>query len=216
MRSWRRARSAKAARIRRRRSCSPSRRPAASRRRPGWTVRVVPNKYPAFEHHEVVIHSPRHVRSLADLSDDELDAVAEAWHVRAAAADERPASRTSQLVSTRAAPRARACRTPTRRLSGSHDLPPLVNATRTSSLEAGCTLCRLVARSAADGSACSQREGGGWSRSPLGRAASPYELWVTASTGGRRLRRRVFLVDGARPRRRDGPPACATSRGRCP
>jgi UDPglucose--hexose-1-phosphate uridylyltransferase len=52
---------------------------------PGWTARVVPNLYPAFERQEVVVHSPRHVRSVAELSDDELTAVAEAWSTRVAA-----------------------------------------------------------------------------------------------------------------------------------
>lgn len=51
-----------------------------------WTVRVVPNLYPAFERQEVVIHSPRHVRTFAELSDDEVAAVAEAWHARREAA----------------------------------------------------------------------------------------------------------------------------------
>jgi UDPglucose--hexose-1-phosphate uridylyltransferase len=51
-----------------------------------WTVRVVPNLYPAFERQEVVVHSPRHVRSFADLADEEVAAVAEAWLARFAAA----------------------------------------------------------------------------------------------------------------------------------
>ena len=51
---------------------------------PGWRVRVVPNLYPAFERHEVVIHTPRHARSLAELSDDEIALVATAWSARAA------------------------------------------------------------------------------------------------------------------------------------
>jgi len=38
----------------------------------GWLVRVVPNLYPAFERQEVVVHSPRHVRTFAELTDDEL------------------------------------------------------------------------------------------------------------------------------------------------
>ncbi len=42
-------------------------------------MRVVPNLYPAFERQEVVIHSPRHVRSFAELDDEELAAVAQAW-----------------------------------------------------------------------------------------------------------------------------------------
>jgi UDPglucose--hexose-1-phosphate uridylyltransferase len=51
-----------------------------------WTVRVVPNLYPAFERQEVVVHSPRHVRSFAELSDGEVVAVAEAWQARREAA----------------------------------------------------------------------------------------------------------------------------------
>jgi UDPglucose--hexose-1-phosphate uridylyltransferase len=57
----------------------PERAPADS---PGWTVRVVPNLYPAFERQEVVVHSPRHVRSFAELEDAEVELVAEAWRRR--------------------------------------------------------------------------------------------------------------------------------------
>jgi UDPglucose--hexose-1-phosphate uridylyltransferase len=49
-------------------------------------VRVVPNLYPAFERQEVVVHSPRHVRTFADLTDDEVAAVAAAWQARRDAA----------------------------------------------------------------------------------------------------------------------------------
>jgi UDPglucose--hexose-1-phosphate uridylyltransferase len=47
-----------------------------------WRVRVVPNLYPALERQEVVVHSPRHVRSIAELEDDEVELVAEAWRRR--------------------------------------------------------------------------------------------------------------------------------------
>ena len=47
-----------------------------------WQVRVFPNLYPAFERQEVVVHSPDHVRSLAELDDDRLALVAEAWRRR--------------------------------------------------------------------------------------------------------------------------------------
>jgi UDPglucose--hexose-1-phosphate uridylyltransferase len=47
-------------------------------------VRVVPNLYPAFDRQEVVIHSPVHVRSFAELDDEQVGAVAEAWERRAA------------------------------------------------------------------------------------------------------------------------------------
>jgi UDPglucose--hexose-1-phosphate uridylyltransferase len=49
-----------------------------------WQVRVVPNLYPAVERQEVVVHVPRHARSLAELADGELALVAEAWQRRAA------------------------------------------------------------------------------------------------------------------------------------
>jgi UDPglucose--hexose-1-phosphate uridylyltransferase len=51
-----------------------------------WTVRVAPNLYPAFERQEVVVHSPRHVRTFAELEDTEVAAVAEAWTARREAA----------------------------------------------------------------------------------------------------------------------------------
>jgi UDPglucose--hexose-1-phosphate uridylyltransferase len=47
-----------------------------------WRVRVVPNLFPAFDRQEVVIHSPEHVRSFADLDSQQLAAIAEAWHER--------------------------------------------------------------------------------------------------------------------------------------
>lgn len=49
-----------------------------------WKVRVVPNLYPALERQEVVAHSRRHIRSIADAEDDELELVAEAWRRRGA------------------------------------------------------------------------------------------------------------------------------------
>jgi UDPglucose--hexose-1-phosphate uridylyltransferase len=50
----------------------------------GWRVRVAPNLYPALERQEVVVHGPEHRRSLAELDDETLDLVAEAWQRRAA------------------------------------------------------------------------------------------------------------------------------------
>jgi UDPglucose--hexose-1-phosphate uridylyltransferase len=47
-----------------------------------WRVRVVPNLYPALERQEVVVHSRRHVRSIAELDDVEIGLVAEAWRRR--------------------------------------------------------------------------------------------------------------------------------------
>jgi len=49
-----------------------------------WQVRVVPNLYPALERQEVVVHSRRHIRSIGEAEDDELELVAEAWRRRVA------------------------------------------------------------------------------------------------------------------------------------
>jgi UDPglucose--hexose-1-phosphate uridylyltransferase len=62
----------------------PPRRPADS---PGWRVRAVPNLYPAFERQEVVVHSPHHVRTFAELDDEQIDLVAHAWRLRAQSGD---------------------------------------------------------------------------------------------------------------------------------
>jgi UDPglucose--hexose-1-phosphate uridylyltransferase len=51
-----------------------------------WQVRVVPNLYPAVERQEVVVHSPEHLHSIAELPDEQLALVAEAWQLRARAA----------------------------------------------------------------------------------------------------------------------------------
>jgi UDPglucose--hexose-1-phosphate uridylyltransferase len=48
-----------------------------------WRVRVVPNLYPAVERQEVVVHSPRHARSIAELDASDLALLAEAWQRRA-------------------------------------------------------------------------------------------------------------------------------------
>jgi UDPglucose--hexose-1-phosphate uridylyltransferase len=71
---------------------------------PGWTVRVVPNLYPALEpgspapephakpdlftalpaagHHEVIVNAPQGVQSLADLPVEQVEAAVGAWRAR--------------------------------------------------------------------------------------------------------------------------------------
>jgi UDPglucose--hexose-1-phosphate uridylyltransferase len=53
---------------------------------PGWTIRVVPNKFPALEgRHEVIVHSPDHAAELEDLDDGRLGEVLAMWQRRIAA-----------------------------------------------------------------------------------------------------------------------------------
>ena len=46
-------------------------------------MRVVPNLYPALARQEVVVHSARHVRTFAELADEEVSLTARAWSERA-------------------------------------------------------------------------------------------------------------------------------------
>jgi UDPglucose--hexose-1-phosphate uridylyltransferase len=131
---------------------------------PGWRVRVVPNKFPAFGpwsdegnrtglfarraakgRQEVVIHSPRHVRTLADLSVRELELVVQAWQARAAAAGEQGFPYVQVLVNEG--------REAGASLPHSHsqlvwleEEPPLVEQERRAQEAAGaCVLCRVLA-----------------------------------------------------------------------
>ena len=129
--------------------------------RPGWWVRVVPNKFPLFSTQglregarrhlreparerraEVVIHTPRHRRSLSELAMRELHWIAEAWQARAAAAREQGFPYVQALVNEGRAAGA---------LAHSHsqlvwlpDDPPLVARGRGPGGGGDCVLCRML------------------------------------------------------------------------
>jgi UDPglucose--hexose-1-phosphate uridylyltransferase len=121
---------------------------------PGWRVRVVPNLYPAFERQEVVVHSPQHVRSIAELNLEQLELVAEAWRLRAEAAREEGKVLFAGINEGRAAGSS---------LQHSHSQlvwldaePPVVQVER----GPGCRLCELLQTELADGSrVVEQRDG---------------------------------------------------------
>jgi UDPglucose--hexose-1-phosphate uridylyltransferase len=108
---------------------------------PGWTVRVVPNLYPAVERQEVVVHSPRHVRTLAELEDAELDAVAEAWRLRFAAAGEQGFPYVHALVNEGRFAGASLAHSHSQ-LVWLREPPPAVEHERS---EDGCAVCELLA-----------------------------------------------------------------------
>jgi UDPglucose--hexose-1-phosphate uridylyltransferase len=131
---------------------------------PGWWVRVVPNKFPAFGpwsqdgdrggllarkaargRQEVVVHSPRHVRTLADLTGREIEHVAEAWQNRAGAAREQGFGYVQALVNEGRAAGASLAHSHSQ-LVWLEDEPPLVADERASQETAGgCVLCRVLA-----------------------------------------------------------------------
>lgn len=110
-----------------------------------WTVRVVPNLYPALERQEVVVHSPRHARSLADLTGRELEHVAQAWQARAAAAFEEGFAYVQAIVNEGRAAGASLAHSHSQ-LVWLENEPPLVVQERLAQENAeGCLLCHLVA-----------------------------------------------------------------------
>jgi UDPglucose--hexose-1-phosphate uridylyltransferase len=106
---------------------------------PGWQVRVVPNLYPAFERQEVVVHSPRHVTSVADLSEAELSAVAIAWRARALAAREHDFPYVHAVVNEGRVAGASLLHSHSQ-LVWLRSIPPAVTAER----REGCAVCELL------------------------------------------------------------------------
>jgi UDPglucose--hexose-1-phosphate uridylyltransferase len=151
---------------------APPGRPADA---PGWTVRVVPNKYPAFGHAEVVVHTPRHLRSLADLDSVDLELVAEAWRSRAQAARAQGLRYVQALVNEG--------RDAGASLAHSHsqlvwlEEEPPVPAAERARLLTDCALCRLVASERADGARVIAEHGGLALLCPYA-SRLPYELLV--------------------------------------
>jgi UDPglucose--hexose-1-phosphate uridylyltransferase len=114
----------------------------------------VPNKYPAFEHQEVVVNAPQHVRSIAELDLEQLELVAEAWRLRAEAARQEGKLLFAGINEGHAAGAS---------LQHSHSQfvwldqePPVVQTER----RPGCPLCELLEVELADGSrVVEQRDG---------------------------------------------------------
>jgi len=49
---------------------------------PGWKVRVVPNKYPITDFHEVIIHSPDNVADVEDLPLEQVELILQTYKLR--------------------------------------------------------------------------------------------------------------------------------------
>ena len=50
--------------------------------KPGWKVRVVTNKYPITDYHEVIIHSPDHVKNIENLTEKQVGLILRAYKAR--------------------------------------------------------------------------------------------------------------------------------------
>jgi len=137
---------------------------------PGWTVRVVPNKFPALPGQEVVIHGPAHVLSFAELPAGVLETTAEAWRARRAA----HADAAWTAVAVNEGPAAGAS------LDHSHsqivplpEIPPLVQV-QAEALSDECALCWALGVE----DARTVRHAGGLRTIAPAWSRFAYELWI--------------------------------------
>jgi UDPglucose--hexose-1-phosphate uridylyltransferase len=143
---------------------------------PGWTVRVVPNLYPALERQEVVVHGPEHVRSFGELSVGTLGAIAEAWQRRVAEAREKGFPYVHAIVNE-GRPAGASLPHSHSQLIWLREPPPEAAAEVPSLRRNDCALCRLLDEQRGDGPLL-VAEGGEvfLLAAPAGRA--PYELLI--------------------------------------
>jgi UDPglucose--hexose-1-phosphate uridylyltransferase len=143
---------------------------------PGWTVRVVPNLYPALERQEVVVHGPEHLRSFGELGAGTLGAIAEAWQRRVAEAREEGFPYVHAIVNE-GRPAGASLPHSHSQLIWLREPPPEAAAEVPSLRRNDCALCRLLDEQRGDGPLL-VAEGGEvfLLAAPAGRA--PYELLI--------------------------------------
>ena len=180
---------------------------------PGWLVRVVPNKFPAFApelkgparhvgllesrpahgNQEVVVSSPRHVSSIAELEPDEVARVADAWQQRAAEAAGQGFPYVQAIVNEGHEAGAS--------LTHSHSQllwleaePPLVVAEHALDRGAGgCLVCRLLEEERGHGDRVVAAKGGAVALATYA-AREPYELLVVPESCERNPFQSAFLA----------------------
>jgi UDPglucose--hexose-1-phosphate uridylyltransferase len=124
---------------------------------PGWTVRVVPNKYPVFETgHEVVVHSPRHDVPLRRQPVDEVRHVVRMFQRRIAALCA-GGSAAVTIVTNQGAAAGASLVHPHSQVFATPIVPPalvdeLANFERHQVKYGGCLLCDMLATTLREGS----------------------------------------------------------------
>lgn len=123
---------------------------------PGWSVRVVPNKYPVFPGgHEVIVHSPRHDATLARQPVDEVAGVITMYQRRIAALCNAGAAAVTVIVNQGAAAGASLTH-PHSQVFATPIVPPVVveelaNFERHRVKYGGCLLCDMLGTVQAEG-----------------------------------------------------------------
>jgi UDPglucose--hexose-1-phosphate uridylyltransferase len=140
----------------------------------------VPNKFPALAgelgRQEVVVHTPRHAVSLAELTGDELVDVAKAWRARATAA-RAEGFRYLQAVVNEGPEAGASLEHGHSQLAWLPEAPPAVARERETATGRGCPVCTLAGRELRAGSRIVLEEHGLALLSAYA-ARAPYELLV--------------------------------------
>lgn len=147
---------------------------------PGWLVRVVPNRYPAFPGgHEVIIHSPDHDRALEDLDEKAAAMVVEMYRRRLSAQLDRGAVAVT-IICNRGAEAGASQQHPHSQVFALPAVPPqqveeLANFERYRNRYGDCLLCSEMERARREGRVVTDGEVVAW----VPRAARwGYELWL--------------------------------------
>ncbi|MBN2168229.1 MAG: galactose-1-phosphate uridylyltransferase [Actinobacteria bacterium] len=135
---------------------------------PGWSVRVVPNKFPAFKHceaaagsnglfqrraaegtHEVIIHSPDHNLSLAEMSEKDAESVFKVYRERYGANRMDPDVDYIHLILNHGAEAGASLEHPHTQLFGVSLVPPLVELELCGThghkeKTGGCVFCEMI------------------------------------------------------------------------
>lgn len=119
--------------------------PATAPDTPGWTVRVVPNKYPANDHHEVIVESDRHVEQAGDLDAAAWAQVVSVWQQRIAALEARPGVRCAFLFKNVGTLAGASIPHTHSQILGLDRIPPRLETERERARAAGsCPFCRTL------------------------------------------------------------------------
>jgi UDPglucose--hexose-1-phosphate uridylyltransferase len=107
---------------------------------PGWSVRVVPNLYPATAFHEVVVHTPDHQKSFEDHAPGQRLDVMRAYRARI-----QDASTISNVVVWNRGRASGASRTHAHgQLFGVEHVPPTLEREAAAFTEGPCVLCGII------------------------------------------------------------------------
>jgi len=172
---------------------------------PGWQVRVVPNRFPAFEpgekakpssgifprrpaegSHEVIIHTPEHGKSLASMSVEEVSMVLGVYRDRYLLNREDPDVRYIHIIVNHGRESGASIEHSHSQLFGMPLVPPLVQqelagASWRSTREGSCVFCDIISEEARAGVRVIRESDEFVAIAPFA-SRFPFEVWIVPRT----------------------------------